>query len=68
MKNILCSKIKNFILIARTFFIEILENTHRANIPSNKTEALTESMNMYIWAIGALNELFLRDSYTQTKS
>ena len=54
-------------MITRTFFIEILENTHRANIPSNKTEALTESMNMYIWAIGALNELFLRDSYTQTK-
>ena len=67
MKNILCSKIKDFILITGTFFIEILENTHRANIPSNKTEALTESMNMYIWAIGALNELFLRDSYTQTK-
>ena len=30
--------------------------------PSNKTEVLTKSMNMYIWAIGTLNQLFIRSS------
>ena len=28
---------------------------------------LTKSMNMYIWAIGILNQLFIRDSYSQIK-
>ena len=37
------------------------------NAPSNKTKALTKRMNMYIWAIDILNQLFLRDSYTQIK-
>ena len=37
------------------------------NTPSNKTKALTKRMNMYIWAIDILNQLFLRDSYTQIK-
>ena len=30
------------------------KDTHRENTTSNKTEALTKSMNMYIWAIGTL--------------
>ena len=34
---------------------------------SNITEALTKSMNMYIWVIGILNQLFIRDSYTPIK-
>ena len=33
------------------------------NTPSNKTEALTKSKNMYIWVIGTLNQLFIRGSY-----
>ena len=36
------------------------EETHRGNTPSNKTQALARSMNMYIWAIDTL----IRDSYT----
>ena len=40
-----------------------LKDTHMENTPSNKTEALTKSKNMYIWAIGALNQLFIRGSY-----
>ena len=32
-----------------------------------KTEALAKSMNMFIWAIGILNQQFIRDSYTQIK-
>ena len=40
-----------------------LKDTHMENTPSNKTEALTKSKNMYIWAIGTLNQLFIRGSY-----
>ena len=35
------------------------------NTPTNKTEALTKSMNMYIWVIGTLNQLFVRGCYAQ---
>ena len=34
------------------------KDIHRENTPLNKTEVLTKSMNMYIWAIGTLNQLF----------
>ena len=44
-----------------------IKDTRRENIPTNKFEALTKSMNMYVSAIGALNQLFIRDSYTQVK-
>ena len=37
------------------------------NTRSNKTQALTKSMIMYIWEIATLNELFLRGFYTQIK-
>ena len=43
------------------------KDTHRENTPSNKTEALRKSMNVYIWAIGTLNQLFIRGSCTQIK-
>ena len=29
-------------------YITIIKDTHRENTPSNKTEVLTKSMNMYI--------------------
>ena len=45
----------------------LLKDTHRENIPLCKTEALSKSINMYILAIGVLNQLFIRDSYTQIK-
>ena len=41
------------------------KDTHKENTPSNKTEALRKSMNVYIWAIGTLNQLFIRGSCTQ---
>ena len=34
---------------------------------SNKIEALKKSMNLDIWVIGTLNELFKRGSYTQIR-
>ena len=40
------------------------KDTHRENTPSNKIEALTKSINMYIRVIGTLNHLFIRGSYT----
>ena len=33
-----------------------LKGTHSEKTPLNKTEALTKSMYMYIWAIGLLNQ------------
>ena len=36
-----------------------LKDTH------TETEALTKSMNMYIWVIGTLNQLFIGGSYNQ---
>ena len=44
-----------------------LKDTHSENTPSNKIEVLTKSMNMYIWSIGILNQLFIRDSCIQIK-
>lgn len=41
------------------------KETYRKNTPSNKTGALTKSMNIYIWVICILNQLFIRDYYTQ---
>ena len=32
-----------------------------------KTEALTKSLNLYIWAVGTLNQLFVTGSLTQIK-
>ena len=34
------------------------------NTPSNRTKAFMKSMNMYIWVIGTLNQLFITGSYT----
>ena len=34
------------------------KDTHRQNIPSNKTEALTTSVNMYISAIGHFSTIY----------
>ena len=39
-----------------------IKDTHREKAPSNKTPALTKSMNMGIWVIGTSNQLFVRGS------
>ena len=44
-----------------------IKDTHMENTSSNKTEALTKNMIMYIWTIGTLNKQFIRSSYTQVK-
>ena len=47
--------------------IKSLKDIHRVKEPSNKTSALTKSMNMDIWAVGTSNQLFIRGSSTETK-
>ena len=42
----------NFIKIEKR-----LQNTHREKGPSNKTPALSRSMNMDIWVVGTSNKL-----------
>ena len=36
-------------------------------IPSNKALTLLKIMNMDIWVVGALNQVFIRGSKTETK-
>ena len=35
--------------------------------PSNKTPALSDSMNMDIWVVGTSHQLFIIGSYIETK-
>ena len=44
------------------------KDVHWENIPSNKTKTITESMNMRLWEIGTLNQLFIRSSNSEIKS
>ena len=39
-----------------------IKDTHREKTPSNKTPALRKSTNMEVWAVGTLNQLFIRGS------
>ena len=39
-----------------------IKDTHREKAPSNKTPALRKSTNMGVWAVGTLNQLFIRGS------
>ena len=43
------------------------KDTHREKAPSIKTPALTKSTNMGIWVVCTTNQLFIRDSSTETK-
>ena len=43
------------------------KDTHREKAPSNKTPALSESMNMDIWVFGTPDQLFITGSYTEKK-
>ena len=38
-----------------------ITDTHREKAYSNRTPALTKSMNMDIWVVGRSNQPFLRD-------
>ena len=46
---------------------KVTKDTHREKSPSSRTQALTKSMNMDIWLVGALDQLVIRGSYTEPK-
>ena len=46
---------------------ERIKDTHREKTPSNKAQAFTESMNMYIWVVGKSNLIFVRGSYNEIR-
>ena len=39
-----------------------VNDTHREKAPSKKTPAPRKSTNMVVWAVGTLNQLFIRGS------
>ena len=43
--------------VATNFYNKFVKDTHSENVSSNKTEALTKSMNMNIWTFATLNQL-----------
>ena len=50
-----------------TFLLSNVKDTHREKAPSNKTPAVRKSTDMTVWPVGTLNQLFIRDSLTETK-
>ena len=56
--------------LSNKIFVRILfafKDTHMASALTNRTQALMRSMNMSIWVISTLNQLFRRGSYTEIK-
>ena len=43
-------------------YLQIIKDTHKEKAPSNKTPALTKSMDMDIWVVGTSNQVVLRGS------
>ena len=58
-------KIKSYLLFCKHKEVLQVKDTHRENTRWNETKALTKSMNIRIWEIGTLNQLFKRGSYTE---
>ena len=48
--------------VAASEYWKVFKDTHREKAPSNKTPALRKSTNMGVWAVGTLNQLFIRGS------
>ena len=42
-----------------------LKVTHNKKLTSDKTSALTKSMNIDIWVVCTSNQFFIRGSYTE---
>ena len=51
-----------FYQVLNTVSAGVIKDTHRETAPSNKTPALRKSTNMSLWAVGTLNQLFIRGS------
>ena len=59
--------IESLVFLKKEKILNLLcfQDTHRENAPSNKTEALTKSMNICISVVGTLNQLFVRGSHNE---
>ena len=49
------------------YFSKEIKDIHREKAPSNKTPALTKSMNMDSWLVVTSNQLFRKGSYSEKK-
>ena len=47
--------------------LKIVKDNDRESTSSNKTQMLPKSMNMDIWLVSILNQLFIRGPYKQIK-
>ena len=56
----------SLLLGASPNFAYNIKDTHKEKAPSNKTPALTKSMNMAIWVVGTSNQLLIIGSHTET--
>ena len=45
-----------------------IKDTQKEKTPPKKTQALTKNMNIDIWIVGTLSQLFIRGSYIQVKN
>ena len=59
IKEIISYEGNNYLLFVSYSF---LKNTHREKAPSNETPAVRKSTVMGVWAVGTLNQLFIRGS------
>ena len=49
------------------YWFVFIKDTNKEKAPTGKTQVSTKSINMDIWVIGTLNQLFIRGSYTEIK-
>ena len=55
-----------YFYIDPTFTLKHAKDNHREKAPSNKSPALKKIIDMNIWVVGTLSQLFIRGSYTKT--
>ena len=69
MHNLMILEQEIFNIVRVTSYGKIITlfqgDTRRKNAFTYKTQVITKSINMEIWVIGKLNQLFLRNSYTE---
>ena len=44
-----------------------IKDTQWKNIVSNRTQVVTKTIDMGIWVVGTLIQIFIKSSYTETK-
>ena len=59
---LLWRRFRSVLFFVVNFLCSLLKDTHREIAPSNNTPARRKSTNVGVWAVGALNQLFIRGS------